>query len=349
MPSISTVYNVDLETRSPVSLAPDRLPENLAALTLMELAARINREHNRCQASVAMGLIHARNAGEWLLHARDRLPAHQWHAWLAAHCMVSERTAQTYMQIAAGWRKEPAGSGNGDRTLRQASPASTPSPLQDEALATKPALGQQNRTVKDSQSEEKSERSGGFLEIVERSPGVTRNPRPPQFGQKKERDPEVDETPLVMVAELAIDPVAVSASDRKSTAIEESPTDAPEPFTFWIPGSVTPKARPRVTANGTFFPKRYREWRLRAQGEILMQLQQMDPLPQLPIERAALRIVLRGKHRGDGDNSIGSVCDALVSAGVLPSDSLKHIPFGSWRHIPDGETGVKIQIKPLGG
>jgi len=135
-------------------------------------------------------------------------------------------------------------------------------------------------------------------------------------------------------------------SAPKKTKTESSPK-SPKIYSFWIPGKVTPKARPRVTKNGTFFPKRYREWRLRAQGEIIMQIQQMNPLPKLPFQEAALRILLCGNHRGDGDNAIGSVCDALVSAGVLPSDSLKYLPYGSWRHIKSAETGVKIEIKPL--
>jgi Holliday junction resolvase RusA-like endonuclease len=134
---------------------------------------------------------------------------------------------------------------------------------------------------------------------------------------------------------------ATPATHQKKTA------SSPTIYSFWIPGKVTPKARPRVTKNGTFFAKRYREWRLKAQGEIIMQVQQMNPSPKLPIQSAALRILLYGNHRGDGDNSIGSVCDALVAAGVLPADSLKYLPYGSWRHIKSPETGVKIEIKPL--
>ncbi|MBD2585439.1 RusA family crossover junction endodeoxyribonuclease [Planktothricoides sp. FACHB-1261] len=101
-------------------------------------------------------------------------------------------------------------------------------------------------------------------------------------------------------------------------------------------------ARQRTTNNNHYFnfPKRYREWRLKAQGEILMQIHRMSPPPQLPLRMAALRIFLSGNHRGDGDNAIDSVCDALVSAGVLPSDSLKYLPYGSWRHINSEETGV---------
>ncbi|NER39778.1 MAG: RusA family crossover junction endodeoxyribonuclease [Oscillatoria sp. SIO1A7] len=110
---------------------------------------------------------------------------------------------------------------------------------------------------------------------------------------------------------------------------------------------MTPKARPRVTAHGTFLPKRYRQWRLRAEGEIIMQLQKMNPSPELPIQQAEVRILLRGNHRGDGDNLAGSVLDSLVGAGVVPSDSLKHLPRGSWRYIAGGETGVRVEIRPI--
>lgn len=78
-----------------------------------------------------------------------------------------------------------------------------------------------------------------------------------------------------------------------------------------------------------------------------MQLQKMNPSPELPIQQAEVRILLRGNHRGDGDNLAGSVLDSLVGAGVVPSDSLKHLPRGSWRYIAGGETGVRVEIKPI--
>ncbi|RMH74129.1 MAG: RusA family crossover junction endodeoxyribonuclease [Cyanobacteria bacterium J007] len=145
----------------------------------------------------------------------------------------------------------------------------------------------------------------------------------------------------------AKDPVAPPTSAKPTPVKRSDRPKASEVFSFWIPGRVSPKARPRVTANGTYLPKPYRQWRLRAEGEILMQLQQMHPQPQLPIQQAAVQVVLHGKHRGDGDNLAGSILDSLVGAGVLPSDSLKHLPYGCWRHVPDSQTGVQIDIKPL--
>ncbi len=322
-PTTSIFHPIDSQTRQSLPLEGDRQGQSTPGMVpLKVLAAQINREHERCQQSVAIGLLHACTAGQLLIQAKNRVPAQKWHVWLAAHCNVPEATAQTYMEMAQGW----------------------PSVKQERAIAP-------NRVNNDSPRE---------TEEIDESATDTRIRE------------EMSEPPLVVNAQLLSESAQrltfVSLLQRskpeprsrnlrtepRNTKPSEAPKETqpdsiniPKTLTLWIPGSVTPKARPRVTANGTFLPKRYREWRLRAEGEILMQVHQMNPLPQLPIERAAVRIILRGKHRGDGDNAIGSVCDALVGAGIFSSDSLKQIPLGSWRHIPDGETGVKIQIDAM--
>ncbi len=331
MPSISIFDSIDSQTHNRLSIEGDLLGQTTPGmLTLMELAAQINREHERCQQSVAMGLLHACNAGQFLIQAKHRLPSQKWAVWLASHCRVPEATAQTYMQIAWGW----------------------PSVKDSDAIA-------RGRVTED---------LGHGLNELE----VSEEPLEAKFSPTgTDLMQELLEPPLVVKAQLVSDAAQrltflslqrpkhdprsriLRTEPRKAKPSEAQKKTKPDSLTtpgtliFWIPGSVTPKARPRVTSNGTFLPKRYREWRLRAEGEIIMQVHQMSPLPQLPIERAALRIILRGKHRGDGDNAIGSVCDALVGAGIFSDDSLKQIPFGSWRHIPDGETGVKIQIEPV--
>lgn len=70
---------------------------------LMPVARAINHEHDQVRQCVAQGLAHAKRAGELLHQAKASLPHGQWLPWLAAHCEVSERTAQAYMQIAAQW------------------------------------------------------------------------------------------------------------------------------------------------------------------------------------------------------------------------------------------------------
>lgn len=120
-------------------------------------------------------------------------------------------------------------------------------------------------------------------------------------------------------------------------------------ITFFLPGYVVPKARPRVTRNGTFMPIRYRDWRDSAESKLLIQVEQRGIESLLPVERATLEIQLTGKHRmsGDADNILGSFLDALVAVNVLKNDNLTCIPEVSLKFNPDGELGAFITIAPL--
>ncbi len=281
----------------------DNAMQNLepTSVSLPELATRIHRAHQQCQSAVAFGLVHACDAGRWLLQAQAILTPEEWQIWLRQHCQLSEKTAQTYMQMVGGWSSLAIAPLAPQLELPESTaPIPSKFPSTDTATITVDVKAQAVRSAHLTKSENPS-------------------PQPPQ----QDLEPE---------------PVVPPTAQR---------SQSPEILSFWIPGRVIPKARPRVTRNGTFLPQLYKQWRLRAEGEILMQLQQMHPQPQLPIQQAAVRIMLYGKHRGDGDNCIGSVCDALVSAGLLPSDTLKHLPYGYWRHIPSQTTGVKIELKPM--
>ncbi|MFB2898450.1 hypothetical protein ACE1CI_36500 [Aerosakkonemataceae cyanobacterium BLCC-F50] len=70
---------------------------------LLELADLINREYERSLTTPAAAMLHARNAGEWLLRAQSLLPESEWLAWLKTNCQVSEQSAKTYMAIAKSW------------------------------------------------------------------------------------------------------------------------------------------------------------------------------------------------------------------------------------------------------
>lgn len=120
-------------------------------------------------------------------------------------------------------------------------------------------------------------------------------------------------------------------------------------ITFFLPGYVVPKARPRVTRNGTFMPIRYRNWRNSAESILLTQVKQRGIESLLPVERATIEIQLTGKHRmsGDADNILGSFLDALVTVNVLKNDNLSCIPEVSLKFNPDGELGAFITITPL--
>ena len=121
---------------------------------------------------------------------------------------------------------------------------------------------------------------------------------------------------------------------------------------FYIPGKVVPKARPRVTTNGTYLPPRYRAWRNQAEVEIYRQVSELNLEVDLPIKRAAISISFCGKHRtnSDLDNLAGACLDALTlnGAGVLQDDRLSCIPKLTIEYIPNTkETGVQIKIEIL--
>lgn len=86
-------------------------------------------------------------------------------------------------------------------------------------------------------------------------------------------------------------------------------------------GSIVPKARPRVTKNGTYMPERYRQWKQLAAS---LFRQAFQPVTQYPV---AISIHLTGKHprRGDLDNISGSILDALVQAETIEDDNLTKI------------------------
>lgn len=146
-----------------------------------------------------------------------------------------------------------------------------------------------------------------------------------------------------------------------SPPIPKTPTSSPptatppvtsQPLKLFLPGIVVPKARPRVTRFGTFMPPRYRNWRLQAEGELILQVQRMTPVPSLPIERATVRIRFQGKFRAqaDLDNLAGAILDALTlqGAGILKNDNLSCVPSLSVEYLAnDAEPGAHIEIFPI--
>lgn len=114
-------------------------------------------------------------------------------------------------------------------------------------------------------------------------------------------------------------------------------------ITLLLPGEVVPKARPRITRNGSYMPQRYRCWKTLAASRLKSQYQGG------PIAGAAVSITLTGKHprRGDADNIGGSILDALVQAGILRNDNLMCVPALSVRLDYGSQTPiVQIEIVP---
>jgi hypothetical protein len=67
--------------------------------SLIDLAARIQQEHEACRSCLQRGLEHAIAAGRLLIEAKTQVPHGQWLSWLKTNCVVSPRTAQAYMRV----------------------------------------------------------------------------------------------------------------------------------------------------------------------------------------------------------------------------------------------------------
>ncbi|MBS0015455.1 MAG: RusA family crossover junction endodeoxyribonuclease [Arthrospira sp. SH-MAG29] len=182
-------------------------------------------------------------------------------------------------------------------------------------------------------------------------------PKPLELEAQKVVTPPIEEVePPIEEVEPPIEEVEDydSPIDVEFTPVppgEEIPPKR-ELISFVLEGAVVPKARPRVTSNGTYLPPRYREWRNRAEVELYRQISERNLTNRFPIRRAAVTIRLFGNHRtnSDIDNLAGACLDALTlqGAGVLMDDRLSCLPQLRVEFIPDlPKTGVWIDIEPL--
>ncbi len=89
-------------------------------------------------------------------------------------------------------------------------------------------------------------------------------------------------------------------------------------LTLKLIGSIVPKARPRITKNGTFMPPKYRQWKKNAIARLVNQTNERGLI------NIEVKVELVGKHsrRGDADNIIGSILDALVQSEIIKNDNL---------------------------
>lgn len=89
-----------------------------------------------------------------------------------------------------------------------------------------------------------------------------------------------------------------------------------------LTGAIVPKARPRgKKGQQSYSPEDYRKWKAQA----IRQLKRQGAPPRMSGVR--LDVLLKGKHsrRGDADNIIGSIMDALVQAQILANDNLSTV------------------------
>ncbi|MGC9528104.1 MAG: RusA family crossover junction endodeoxyribonuclease [Limnospira sp.] len=184
----------------------------------------------------------------------------------------------------------------------------------------------------------------GGLVALSTPPAVEGRPEPPEI------------VPESLPPEVEVPPAEEAAIDVEFTPIDEPPEAEKIPnsnvIRFVIPGPVVPKARPRVTNNGTYLPPRYREWRNRAEIELYRQIEDRNLRDRFPLRRAAISIRLFGNHRtnSDIDNLAGACLDALThkGAGIILDDRLSCLPQLTVEYVPEApKTGVWIEIEPM--
>ena len=165
---------------------------------------------------------------------------------------------------------------------------------------------------------------------------------------------ELSQASTVIDSIRAVDPSteAVIDVDFVPTPIPIKPEKKANVLRFCLSGGVVPKARPRVTRNGTYLPQRYRTWRNHAEIELYRQMCDVYAHQQFPLEKAAISLRFFGNHRtnSDIDNLAGACLDALTlnGAGILKDDNLRCLPQLTVEYVPDTpETGVWIEIEPL--
>jgi Holliday junction resolvase RusA-like endonuclease len=113
---------------------------------------------------------------------------------------------------------------------------------------------------------------------------------------------------------------------------------------FTLTGRVVPKARPRVAYGHGYLPKNYRSWKSEAVRQLALQY---GGLP--PISAAQISVELGGKHRGDADNILGSILDAMVQSAILTDDRLSVINKLTIEYFPDRELVTVIKVDTTAG
>jgi Holliday junction resolvase RusA-like endonuclease len=369
--------------------APDQM-------NLDELGAEINSQHEQCQKYPGLGLLYARNAGEWLLEAKTKLHPDEWQRWLNTNCKFSERTAETYMQMAKGWpgfrvaaKKDVKTESTISYSPEVAAILESLSPFSNSEDTPVPMGIIEKLELINSQelSDNDHNRSNDQVDIVTQdldsveSSDLLPNPEsisavtveileviePAKVSReiKSEAPIEVEALEVFEIDDITVNIKSKSPKSSLSNSksqntksidsldvISSTSTQAEKPdsevIIFFIPGNVVPKARPRVTGNGTYLPQRYKAWRNMAEVEIYTQLSGRD-ITTLPIKKATILMRFVGKHRtnSDLDNLAGACLDALTmnGAGVLLDDRISCVSKLSVEYLPDAKkTGVWIEI-----
>lgn len=107
-----------------------------------------------------------------------------------------------------------------------------------------------------------------------------------------------------------------------------------------LDGKVVPKSRPRNGRGHSYLPDNYRDWKDNAILDLSSQWRDKEPL-----ERVSVAVVVYGTPRGDLDNIVGSVLDALVQSRVLTDDRCSCVPELSVKVIRDKLSWVQIDLE----
>ncbi len=282
---------------------------------LDQFATRIHQEHQLCIKSPKTSLIHACNAGAWLLKAQPLVFTQAWENWLKTQCNLTLQTAQMYMRMAG---KYPHVQDNIERSILFP---------QNQSQPDSPRLLTESKVVAETTSSPVQPQSTPSPEQQKQPPSPVSSPQ---------------ESVIEPIIDVDFTPISGNSESNFTGDLVR----------FCLPGTVVPKARPRVTSNGTYMPNRYREWRNRAEIELYRQMSQFHSTHKFPLQKAAVSLRFFGNHRtnSDLDNMAGACLDALTlnGAGVLMDDRLSCLPRLTVEYVSGTkETGVWIEIQPL--
>ena len=324
---------------------------------LKELTAQVNSKHQQCQAEPAKALFYAYAIGNLLLKINSILPKAEWQRWLKECCSFSEVNAQTYMIIAKG---------NSGLPIFEKTPISLPEKRDENGLKPEAEIEEEEvvitrKFIVDEKETDKIGNGDNYYQSTEEVV-VVKAAKTDSYSQGKKTEelpenspPKAAEKSAQYVVPQAENKTQKSASKKQKqnpSKTETNSDETSEKIIFYIPGNVVPKARPRVTSNGTYLPPTYRKWRNMAEVEIYRQILDLNISKELPIKKAAISLSFCGKHRtnSDLDNMAGACLDALTlnGAGVLKDDRLSCIPQLNVEYIADDrETGVWITIRRI--
>lgn len=113
------------------------------------------------------------------------------------------------------------------------------------------------------------------------------------------------------------------------------------------------KARPRVTARGTYMPHDYLRWRswfaMVARGQWLTDGFRLRPAITVPVAVSITYRTATGNMRPDLDNGAGACLDGLQEAKILANDSLVRRLLVEVIKAKKTDCGITVRIEPLTG